>query len=183
MEPAFYLLLVVGHLGAFDVIYFHIYKCTLARRPECHKEVLWHTVRHLIYALQFLVIANLRFYGWTLLFLACLFAADVYVAWSDVWEETASRRSQGGLPRGEYFMHIILSLLVGSYLLLVLQTVWPDRMVAPAVLLRPPHVPALLRLYMNGMGTTALMAFAYDLYHWFRDGARYKAMVTAAGQS
>jgi hypothetical protein len=183
MEPAFYLLLVVGHLGAFDVLYFHIYKCTLSRRPECHREVLWHTVRHLIYALQFLVIANLRFYGWPLLFLAALFAADVYVAWSDVWEETASRRSQGGLPRGEYFMHIVLSLLVGSYLLLVLQTVWPDRLAPSAVLVRPPHVPALLRLYMNVMGVTALAAFAHDLYQWFRAGAEYKLLARSAGQS
>ncbi len=183
MEAAFYLLLVVGHLGAVDVLYFHIYKCTLSRRPECHKEVFWHTVRHLIYALQFLVIANLRFYGWALLFLAALFAADVYVAWSDVWEETASRRSQGGLPRGEYFMHIVLSLLVGSYLLLVLQTVWPDRLAPAMVLVRPPHVPALLRLYMNVMGVTALMAFAHDFYHWLRAGAEYKLLASSAGRS
>jgi hypothetical protein len=183
MEAAFYLLLVVGHLGSFDVLYFHIYKCTLARRPECHKEVLWHTIRHLIYACQFLVVANLRFHGWALLFLAALFASDVYVAWSDVWEETASRRSQGGLPRGEYFMHIVLSLLAGSYLLLVLQTVWPDRLLPAGVIVQPPHVPALLRLYMNVMGVTALMAFSYDLYHWFQDGARYKVMARAAGQS
>ena len=183
MEAAFYLLLVVGHLGAFDVLYFHIYKCTLSQRPECHREVLWHTVRHLIYALQFLVIANLRFYGWALLLLACLFAADVYVAWSDVWEETASRRQQGGLPRGEYFMHIVLSLLVGSYLLLVLQTVWPDRLAPAAIAIRPPHVPALLRLYMNVMGTTALIAFVVDLYRWFRAGVQYKAMAKATGAS
>jgi len=182
MEPAFYLLLAIGHLGAFDVVYFHIYRCTLSRRPECHREVLWHTIRHLIYALQFLVIANLRFYGWALFFLAFLFAADVYVAWSDVWEETASRRNQGGLPRGEYFMHIVLSLLVGCYLLLVLQTVWPDRLLATTVLVRPPHVPALLRMYMNIMGTTAVFAFAYDFYHWLRDGARYKTLTATAGQ-
>lgn len=183
MEPAFYLLLVIGHLGAFDVVYFHIYRCTLAKRPECHKEVFWHTVRHLIYALQFLVVANFRFYGWALLFLACLFAADVYVAWSDVWEETTSRQSQGGLPRGEYFMHIVLSLLVGSYLILVLQTVWPDRLSDAALLVKPPHVPGLLRLYMNVMGITALLAFAFDLYHWLRDGARYKTPAHAAGPS
>ena len=181
MEAAFYLLLVVGHLGAFDVVYFHIYKCTLSLRPECHREVLWHTVRHLIYALQFLVIANLRLYGWALLLLACLFAADVYVAWSDVWEETVSRRNQGGLPRGEYFMHIVLSLLVGAYLLLVLQTVWPDRLAPAEAAYRPPHVPGLLRFYMNVMGTTALIAFVVDLNRWFRAGAQYKAMAKATG--
>ena len=55
---------------------------------------MWHTIRHLIYASQFLVVANLRFHGWALLFLAALFASDVYVAWSDVWEETEADEKQ-----------------------------------------------------------------------------------------
>lgn len=180
MEAAFYLLLVIGHFGAFDVVYFHIYKCSLSNRPECHREVFWHTVRHLIYALQFLSIANLRFHGWALLLLACLFAADVYVAWSDVWEETGSRRSQGGLPRGEYFMHIVLSLLVGSYLLLVLQTVWPDRLLSSSIVIQPPHVFWTLRVYMNVMGSTALVVFAHDLYRWLKAGMEMKPQTKAA---
>jgi len=36
--------------------------------------------------------------------LVILYGADVFIAWSDVWEETVSRRDQGGLPRAEYFM-------------------------------------------------------------------------------
>ena len=47
---AFYILLVAGHLGFFDVVYFHVMKCRLAERPECQREVIWHTMRHLIYA-------------------------------------------------------------------------------------------------------------------------------------
>lgn len=170
MEPAFYLLLVIGHIGAFDVLYFHIYRCSLADRPECHREVLWHTVRHLIYALQFLFVANFRFHGAALLILAAVFALDVFVAWSDVWEETASRRSQGGLPRGEYFMHIVLSLLVGCYLVLVAQTVWPDRNLPSAVVIQPPAVPAIFRLWMNTMAVTASGFFMHDLHQWLRAG-------------
>jgi hypothetical protein len=166
MEAAFYLLLVIGHLGVFDVLYFHLYRCQLDRRPECHREVLWHTIRHFIYASQFLIIANLRFHGAALLILACLYAADVLIAWADVLEETASRRAQGGLPRGEYFMHIVLSLLVGCYLLLVAQTVWADRLLPAGVALDPPHVPGLLRAYMTLMGIGAFAAFFIDLYRW-----------------
>lgn len=166
MEAAFYLLLVIGHLGVFDVLYFHIYRCQLDRRPECHREVLWHTIRHLIYASQFVIIANLRFHGVALLILAFIYAADVFIAWADVLEETNSRRLQNGLPRGEYFMHIVLSLLVGCYLLLVAQTVWADRLLPTGIVIDPPRVPMLLRLYMTLMGVGAFFAFFVDLYRW-----------------
>lgn len=72
MAVAFYLLLVAGHLGAFDVLYFHAYRCGLQKRPECQREVLWHTVRHVLYGTQFLVIANLRFHGAAISLLALL---------------------------------------------------------------------------------------------------------------
>ena len=170
MVAAFYLLLVIGHIGVFDVTYFHYYKCALHTRPECHREQFWHLVRHIIYGLQFLIIANLRFHGAALLLLAALYGADVFIAWSDVWEETVSRRDQGGLPRVEYFMHIVLSLMVGGYIVLVAQNVWPDRLLASAIVVDPPAVPALLRLYMSVMGVCAFFAFAHDLTAWLRMG-------------
>lgn len=166
MSTAFYLLLIVGHLGVFDVLYFHLYRCKLDRRPECHREVFWHTMRHAIYASQFIIIANFRFHGAALFILALIYAADVFVAWADVWEETTSRRAQGGLPRGEYFMHIVLSLLVGCYLMVVWQTVWADRLLPTTIVVDPPRVPVMLRAYMTVMGISAFGAFFFDLYRW-----------------
>jgi hypothetical protein len=166
MAAAFYLLLVIGHLGFFDVLYFHIYRCGLHHRPECQREVFWHTMRHLIYGSQFLAIANLRFHGAALLALGALYAADIYIAWADVWEETASRRALGGLPRGEYFMHVVLSVLVGCYLATVVQAVLPDARLATAVVVDPPPVPAWLRAYMTLMGVSAIGLFAFDLRRW-----------------
>ncbi len=183
MVAAFYLLLVIGHIGLFDVVYFHYYRCRLHARPECHREVFWHTIRHVIYGLQFLIIANLRFHGAALLVLGGIYAADVFIAWTDVWEETLSRRNQGGLPRAEYFMHIVLSLLVGAYILLVGQNVWPDRHLPAAVVFAPPAVPALARLYMSVMGAMAFVAFAHDLVGWLRMHRQMKAVPVAAGHS
>src|SRR5262249_8040065 len=102
MEAAFYVLLFAGHLGFFDLLYFHGWRYRLHERPECRREVKLHTARHLIYALQFFWVANLRFHGAAALPLVGLYASDVYIAWADVWEETHSRASLGGLPRGEY---------------------------------------------------------------------------------
>jgi hypothetical protein len=166
MAAAFYLLLAIGHLGFFDVVYYHTYVCGLHRHVECQREVLWHTMRHFVYGCQFVVVANVRFHGAALLLLASLYAADIYIAWADVWEETESRRTLGGLPRGEYFMHIVLSVLVGCYLATVAQAVLPDSGLPAAVVIDPPAVPAWLRTYMTLMGIGAWGWFAFDLRRW-----------------
>jgi len=176
VETAFYLLLVIGAIGFFDVVFFHWYRCRLAERPECHTEVFWHTARHLVYALQFLWVANLRFHGAALFGLAALYAADVVVAWSDVWEETASRKPQGGLPRGEYFTHVVLSVLVGCYLMSVATAVWPDRLLPTAVVVAPPSVPPLLRGLMTAMGLSALAVFLLDLQAWIKRGRAFRLL-------
>ena len=166
METSFYLLLIIAHLGVFDVLYFHIYKCRLHLRPECRREVFWHIWRHLIYALQFIWVANFRFHGAALALLAVLYFFDVFIAWSDVLEENRSRAPQGGLPRGEYFMHVVLSLLVGLYMMATFQAIWSDRVLETAIVYAPPGVPPALRIYMTAMGVIALGNFAYDFYKW-----------------
>lgn len=181
METSFYLLLIIAHLGAFDVLYFHIYKCKLHLRPECQREVFWHICRHLIYALQFIWVANFRFHGLALVFLFVLYACDVFVAWADVWEENASRKAQGGLPRGEYFMHVALSVLIGIYLMATFQAVWGDRNIETAIVYAPPQIPFVLQIYMTGMGITAFGVFFYDLYKWL--SFKPKQSVVADGLS
>jgi hypothetical protein len=166
METSFYLLLFLAHLGIFDVLYFHIYKCRLHLRPECRREVFWHIWRHLIYGLQFLWVANFRFYGSALILLGALYFFDIFIAWSDVLEENRSRASQGGLPRVEYFMHIVLSLLVGLYMMATFEAIWSDRNLTSAIVYAPPAVPAILRIYMTAMGFVALGNFVYDFYKW-----------------
>ncbi len=166
MTTAFYLLLAIGLLGAFDVVYFHVWRGRLQERPECQREVLWHTARHLIYALQFLWVPHLRLQGAALVLLGGLYAADVFIAWADVWEERDSRASQGGLPRGEYFMHVVLSVLVGLYLMSVFHAVWPDRLLPTGFRVDPPAVPVALRALMTVMGVTALFTFTRGLLRW-----------------
>lgn len=168
MEISFYLLLIIAHLGLFDVLYFHIYKCRLHLRPECRREVFWHVWRHLIYALQFVWVANFRFHGLALVLLGALYFFDIFIAWADVWEETESRKSQGGLPRGEYFMHVVLSLLVGGYLINTFQSIWPDRHLATAIVYAPPEVSRLLQIYMTAMGAIAFGTFFRDLIKYLR---------------
>jgi uncharacterized protein YndB with AHSA1/START domain len=168
VEAAFFLLLAIGHIGVFDILYFHWHRCGLQRRAECQTEVFWHTLRHAVYAAQFVAIANFRFHGAALFVLGFVYVADFVVAWADVWSETDSRKPQGGLPRLEYFMHIVLSVLVGCYLVTVWTAAWPDRLLPAEIVYEPPAVPWALRFYMNGMAAAALVVFAHDLRRWWR---------------
>jgi hypothetical protein len=65
-------------------------------------------------------------------------------------------------------MHIVLSLLVGAYIMNVVQAVWPDRLLPTAVVIDPPPVPAPLRWLMIFMGVSALGYFVHDLHGWWR---------------
>jgi hypothetical protein len=164
MEAPFYFLLVIGHLGLFDVLYFHQYKCSLMKRIESRLEVKIHLMRHVVYALQFLYVANFRASGSMVFLVLLLYICDFVVAMSDVWIEPESRKSQGGLPRGEYLMHILLTFLVGMYFMLILQNLWNNFHSSSEIALVSPNVPHILILYMNAMCLGTVVFFLKDLF-------------------
>ena len=65
-------------------------------------------------------------------------------------------------------MHIVLSLLVGFYMMATFQTIWSDRNLTTAIVYAPPEIPLILRLYMMAMGIIAFGNFLYDLYKWLQ---------------
>ncbi|APR84754.1 Hypothetical protein A7982_10103 [Minicystis rosea] len=161
MLTASILLLLIALLGAFDIAYFHWHRCRLARRAESRTEVWIHVARGVVYALQMALVPNVRFAGaWYAAFVA-LFVADVAIAMADVAVEPASRRSQGGIPGGEYLMHIVLSVLVGAYLhALFVDTVpWAE---LPTALTWAPVAPFGLRLALGGMAAGCLAVAAFE---------------------
>lgn len=171
MEAAFYLLLLIGHLGVFDVIYFHNFKCRLHEQEYARSEVRVHTLRHLIYALQFFYVANFKFTGKAIFFLCFLLLMDIMIAFWDLWIEDNVRKSLGKLPKGEYFMHVVLSLLVGSYLTFLGQELYANYFQPTQFLFEPPNVPVLFVYYMNLMGMGAILAFSYDALRYLRGGS------------
>lgn len=155
MLTASVLLLVIGLLGAFDVFYFH-HRGRLVERRESRREAWIHVARGPIYAAQFLLVPNVRFTGKATLFLLALFAVDALVAALDVLEEPRSRAEAGGLPRGEYFMHVVLSVLVGAMLHSALGAAWAARSMSSAVTIAPIEAPALrLALFFLAVGVLA----------------------------
>ena len=162
MELVFYLLLLIGHLGVFDIVYFHNYKCKLHKQEFARSEVIIHTIRHLVYALQFFYVANFRAFGAAIWLVVFLIVIDTVIAFWDTWIEDGARKSLGKLPKGEYFMHILLSLLVGGYLTLLIQVLIKDVKENTAFLYLPPNVPKYLIYYMTLMGVLAVVMFIFD---------------------
>jgi hypothetical protein len=161
MLTASVLLFVIGLLGAFDVGFFHGRHARLVERDECRVEAWIHVARGPVYAAQFALLPNVRLAGAWSDALVALFVVDALVAAADVWVEPRSRRAQGGLPPGEYFMHVVLSVLVGAMLHSALQAAWAWRAL-PTSLSLEPHAPAWLRVALGVMAAGALGAALAD---------------------
>jgi hypothetical protein len=156
------LLLAIGLIGAFDVFYFHQARARITERREARREAWIHVARGVVYTLQFLAVPNLRFAGaWYAAFVA-LYVADAGIAVADVLCEPAARREVGGLPRGEYLAHIVLSVLVGALLWsLVLGTWrWPA---APTAVTWAPAMPGALRVVLAVLGAGSLATTLLDV--------------------
>ncbi len=139
------LLLVIGLLGSVDVVVFHERHARLTVRPEGRHEAWIHVARGAVYVLQFLLIPNVRLTGTWALALFLLFAFDAAIAIADIAVEPAARRSQGGLPDGEYRMHIVLSVLVGAMIHAALAEAFSLRLL-PTAALFAPQAPLPLRV-------------------------------------
>ena len=57
---------------------------------------------------------NFTFHGAYVVALLGLLLFDLAISLADFWVESRSRRFFGGLPRGEYVLHIVLAMLFGA---------------------------------------------------------------------
>lgn len=108
------LILIAAPIGGFDVLYYHIYKFRLARRPESRAETRTHVLRSLILAAVAAILALGVPTGLLFWAVAGLFGLDVINSAIDTFLERDSRADLGGLPRLEYVIHMIGATLVGA---------------------------------------------------------------------
>jgi hypothetical protein len=120
MTAAILLFAGYGAIGTFDVLYYHLHRFRLYERPESYGEHLLHTANVLLTPL---VVAGLyvgRTGGLTLWLATGVAAGQVVVLLWDVLVEHDSRAQLGGLPRPEYFIHIVVVMMHAASLALVL---------------------------------------------------------------
>ncbi|WP_225411582.1 hypothetical protein [Stigmatella hybrida] len=116
MKAAFYLFMIAGAFGGFDVLYYHIYTHRLYRQPSAIWENVTHFTRALLFAVFFTLIVHVKAAGaWWWLYPAII-AVEFVNTMLDTVLEPSSRKSLGGLPTGEYILHVFLSLITGAAL-------------------------------------------------------------------
>jgi len=162
MEIPTYNLLILGCLGAADILLFHSLAHGIRSHPDSIGELVTHSLRGPTYAALFLFIPNFEMHGafaWALL---ALFVFDVGISIWDFALEQGSRRSLGGLPSGEYVLHMIMAGAFGSLVATIL-CFGQDWFTAPTRLLyAPAGVPSILRLILAIMAIAVLASGIQD---------------------
>src|SRR5690554_5044976 len=113
MEIAFIisivLLIAYSLLALFDGVFLHLYKYRLYEHKESKFEHLTHTVRAILFTgilvSLFINIENNSLF----LFGSILLVADIITLIVDAYAEKDSRQFMGGLPRGEYIIHLLVN--------------------------------------------------------------------------
>ncbi|MFO0630374.1 MAG: hypothetical protein U0325_32760 [Polyangiales bacterium] len=159
MTPTFLplvILAVVAPIGAFDALYFHVYRLRLFARPASRAETATHVARSLIVGVAALLLARYEPRGAWFFTLGALFALDFANNLLDVLLEPASRADLGGLPPMEYAIHVIGATASGAITGVFLAVGWPLARLPTA--LAPAALPAWLSLdaTLVGVGGVAL---------------------------
>ncbi|MFN2375444.1 MAG: hypothetical protein ABR538_02830 [Candidatus Binatia bacterium] len=118
MNTTLMILAAVGTIGAIDVFYYHLYRFRLFAQPGSAAEEVTHLLRGAIFVAILLVCLQPADETWARVAFF-LFAADMGNSVVDVLLERKSREPLGGLPSGEYLVHILSTfgtgLAVASY--------------------------------------------------------------------
>lgn len=150
--------MLAGAVGAYDVLYYHIYTHRLYKQPSAMWENVTHFMRALLFAVFFILIVHVQASGaWWWLYPAVI-AVEFINTMCDTILEPASRKSLGGLPAGEYILHVFLSIVTGGALACMLWDTYPLLSEPTALTWRTLDVPDFLR-YGSYVATVVAIGF------------------------
>lgn len=110
------LLVATGTLGAFDVLYYHLYRFRLFARRGSAAEEATHLIRHLTFLGILALLASGVQSAAADRVLLVLFAVDLVNSTADILLEPASRADLGGVPATETLVHVGSSFGLGATL-------------------------------------------------------------------
>lgn len=163
MEVATYILFVLGCLGATDILLYHSVSHGIRSHHDSRFELVVHSLRGPTYAALFILVPNFAMRGGFFWLLIGIFAFDVCISLTDFILEGASREFFGGLPTGEYVLHIVLAMLFGALVTSVLYSAGSWAGMSTRLAYEPADVPVLLRALMAFMAVLVLGSGAMDL--------------------
>lgn len=164
-----YILFVLGLLGGTDILLYHSVSHGIRTHQDSRRELLIHSLRGPTYAALFLLVPNFAMHGAFFWLLMTIYAFDFAVSLADFLIESASREFLGGLPTGEYVLHIILAMLFGA---LVTSTLYAagNWATLPTKLSYQPAVSDTLRAALTVMAVLVLYSGWADLRAAWRMG-------------
>lgn len=163
MEVATYILFILGCLGATDILLYHSVSHGIRSHHDSRLELIIHSLRGPTYAALFVLVPNFAMQGGFFWLLIGIFAFDVCISLGDFIIERASREFFGGLPTGEYVLHIILAMLFGALVTSVFYSVGNWAAMPTRLAYEPAAVPSFLRGIMVFMAVLVLGSGAMDL--------------------
>ena len=175
MEIPTYILFVLGCLGAADIALFHSVAHGIRSHADSVGELVTHSLRGPTYATLFLFIPNFELHGLFAWGLMALFVFDVGISVWDFWLEQGSRRFLGGLPSGEYVLHMLMAIVFGALVTSFL-CFGHDWFTAPTRLVyAPAAAPIFLRVTLAIMAIAVLVSGMQDAAAAFRLSNRANA--------
>ncbi len=176
MEASTWLLFAIGCLGGTDILLFHSIGHGLRKHPPSRNELWSHACRGPVYAALFVLIPSVRLEGAWFWALLALLAVDLLISVWDFSVESRSRAPLGGLPTGEYLLHVAIAMVFGA---LVATTLFEGghQLNAPTrIAWSPAPVPPLLRWALLAMSPAVLLSGLLDARAALRlSGARRSA--------
>jgi len=168
MDVATYILFVLGCLGATDILLYHSVAHGIRSHHDSRYELMLHSLRGPTYAALFILVPNFAMHGtffWLLIAL-CIF--DVGISIGDFMLERSSREFFGGLPTGEYILHIILAMLFGALVTSIFFSAGHWGAMPTRFAYEPAAVPGVLRGLMVFMAVLVFISGALDAIAAFR---------------
>lgn len=150
------LALLAAPIGAFDVLWFHIRTFRLYEVPSSRTETMIHLVRGVVFSSAVFSLSNYRFEGFWFWLIGALFMVEVAINVLDVLVEPRSRAPLGGIPRGEYLLHVVGSMFSGAVAATYFLTAWTAHAMPTALVQLEEPFPSWLRCQGNivaGSGT------------------------------
>ena len=127
MEVTLLILLSAAPVGAFDVIYFHLWRFRLFERPESAKEEITHILRGLLVPAFTGILLVGRPEGTWFWIVTILFALDSLNTFLDVMFEPSSRAPRG-VPPTELGVHFIGTSAMGAAWATFMLAGWAGRL-------------------------------------------------------
>lgn len=179
MLVAFYILSFGGLVGAYDVLYYHMYRARLWQRPEAMMENVTHAIRALLFSTFFFLLLFVEARGswWWLYPAVC--TLEMLNTMSDTFLEKRSREPQGGMENGEYMLHVFLSVMIGAVMACMLFESWSWSTQPTELILRARDVPA--PMFLGGVGSIAvgLGFFCFEGFNALRMASKIRRGVVA----